>query len=115
MTRLKNVPIEFATTSTRFVLKDIKPFYKYVDKKRTDEMLGYAYTVIDRARYDSLKVKVFNKTPMVSVEAITEALDSGNPLIVEFDGATVTPYYSTDTDAVEDSFKAVGVRLVNED
>ena len=118
MTILNNreIPIEVIETERVFVLLDVSPVYEYdLDNKRTDKILGWAYTVANTESFEKYKVKVNNVKPLISHEALIANRENGIKTFVEFDNAVVKMYWSTIKKTFEDSFKADGVSLVKDE
>lgn len=91
---------------------DISPRYKYVDGKRTDEIVGHVYTATDIETYKQIHVLVEQNKPLLSQEKLIELQESGEKVFIEFQNATVKPYYSERTKSIEDSIKAENVTIV---
>lgn len=64
-------------------LAEVRPWYAYKDKERTDEQLGLNYVVVNRSGYEKITIKVENKVPVISNEEI-EA--SPADILVEAEG-----------------------------
>lgn len=110
---LKSIPLSVVVSNNQFVLKSVAPRYHYEDGKRTDNVAGYTYRLVNTESFDTFTVSVPHSVPVVTTEALQAANEAKQHILVELDGATVTPYYSERTHSVEDSIKAVGIRRVS--
>lgn len=107
------IPIEVIETERVFVLLDISPVYEYdSENKRTDKVLGWAYTVANIESFEKYKIKVTGVKPLISHEALVAKRENGIKTFVEFDNAVVKMYWSTAKKSFEDSFKADGISFV---
>lgn len=115
MTKLSNkeIPIEVLETERVYVLLDIAPVYEYdSENKKTDKVLGWAYTVANTDSFEKYRIKVAGTKPIISRDALIAKRENGIKTFVEFDNATVKMYWSASTKTYEDSFKADGISLV---
>ena len=68
------------------LLTDVRPTYEYLDNKRTDKIVGYAYTVALTAhRYADLTIKI-NGDKQIDL--------TGDSMPVHFEGLKVKAYKS---------------------
>lgn len=59
---IKQVIVDPATFGNKLRLCGVRPYYEYVDKQRTDNLLGYTYTVTcSGVAGDKLDVKIPGK------------------------------------------------------
>ncbi len=112
----KSIPLEFAYSDNAFLLLGIFPNYEYVNNKRTDNLIGYKYTVVDTVDFDKITVKVNQSTPLLSQEELAELRASGEKVVVEFVNAVDKLYIRRDGNSVsvEDSFSAEDILLVQQ-
>ena len=54
----KRIPLTNIIGTDVFVALTILPVYRYVDGKRTDEVIGWRYDVVDEIKYDRYSIKV---------------------------------------------------------
>lgn len=88
------------------MLTAVKPFYAYVDGKRTDCVQGYKYTVaLPEQRFALLDVKIEGAKQM---EAPTSGYKS-----VQFVGLAVKLYFDNNN-RVQVSAKASGIRMAGQ-
>lgn len=88
------------------VTSDAKPFFEYVDGKRTDKQLGNVLTVsplngLASMTSQTLRVKLPLNIPQVQPNDI-----------VEFDGLAVTPYLPNGARNIQYSFSAEGIKVI---
>lgn len=88
------------------------PRYRYENGQKTDEIIGYVYTATNTETFQQIRVLVEQKKPLMAPEKLTELQESGEKVFIEFENATVKPYYSERTKSVEDSIKADSVSRV---
>lgn len=115
MTRLNNrdIPIEVLERGKGYVLLDISPVYEYdSENKRTDKIVGWAYTVANTESFEKYRIKVAGARPIIARDALIAKRENGIKTFVEFDNAVVKMYWSSSTKTFEDSFKADGISLV---
>lgn len=88
------------------MLTSVKPYFEYVDGKRTEKVQGYTYTVaLPELRFSMLGVKIEGSQQM-------EAPHSGYTSI-QFVGLTVKLYYDSNN-KVQLSAKATGIKTVSQ-
>ena len=93
-----------ATCGKTAIVKSVRPRYRYVDGKRTDQQEGYTIScVLPERGYEELSISV------PSIPAELEGC-AGNPAI-QFDGLTLSVYGRSDD--LKISVKAAAVRLVD--
>ena len=54
-------------------LADVWPHYEYVDGKRSDKQIGWTYSLVNRAGYDKVNVKVVENVPILTQEEIEKS------------------------------------------
>lgn len=101
------IPLEVITPSTGFRLLSVRPNFKYEGKTRTEEIVGYRYTVGDAATFEQYDVKVSGPAIIQpeQLETITEPID------VRFVNCIAKPY-RRDNGSYELSFTAEAVQAV---
>ena len=104
----KKIKIECLFTN-KFILKSHRGFKKYIDGKPTQEYLGQVYEVVNINTFDILKIKVNGEVP----SEILEAEKNGETVFLEFQNAVICQYFSINNNAVCDSIKADGVKVIN--
>lgn len=88
------------------MLTAVKPYYAYVDGKRTDTVQGYAYTVaLPELRFAMLSVKIEGEKQLEAPQ--------GGYTSVQFVGLAVKLYYDSNN-KVQLSAKATGIRSVGQ-
>lgn len=110
----KNIPLsQLIGEYGAFVLKEIRPSYHYEAGKKTDQLEGYTYVVVNPDSFDRFTVKDSHTTPVVTPEILKANNDVGKHVYVEIEGATVTPYVSK-SGSIEDSIKITSIKRVDE-
>ena len=118
MTLLKNkiVPMNCIFKDEIFLLLRITPLYDYEGEKRTDTISGYTYECVDTLDFQRVKVKIKGqKTPLMEDEKLQQFRENGEKIAVEFINGVDLIYWSSKTKALEDSFSAEAVNLVQND
>lgn len=109
----KKIPLTFLIPDELFLLISITPIREYADGKATDKVIGFKYEVVDTVNFDKIFVKIPGQpVPLMSNDELLELREKGEKVAVEFEDATVLPYWNWATKSVEDSFAATDVRLV---
>ena len=109
----KKIPLPSVVKTDTFVLLRIEPVYEYVDKKRTENLEGYRYEVVDTTNFDRLRVKIKGQSaPLMTDEELQILRESGQKVLVAFINGTVMPYLNSTTKMLEDSFSADGIQLL---
>jgi hypothetical protein len=54
-------------------LAGVRPYYEYVDGKRTGKQIGWTYSLVNRAGYDKVNVKVVENVPILTQEEIEKS------------------------------------------
>lgn len=108
----KPLSLEVFEEEPVYYLNQVMPRFRYLDGKRTDECLGYVYTVTNTETYLQIQIFVEQAQPLITPEELEELHLEGKKIFVEFIDATVRPYYSERTKTIEDSIKARDVKQV---
>ena len=83
------IPLEAILPCRDFYLKNISKIFEYVDRNKTDKVIGYCYTVINVGNLEECKVKVKSLIPLISEKELDAA---ENYVRVHFIGAKVRYY-----------------------
>ena len=113
-TILRGIPLKTIESELRFVCHDWHSRFQYVDNRRTDTILGEVYDVTNIESYNRYHVFVPDLPPVMDMEEFEQIQENGQKLFLEFQDATVTPYYNERSRSIEDSIRAKGVRIVKE-
>lgn len=89
------------------ILAGVRPWYEYLDGKRSGKQLGLIYILVNRSGYDKINVKVRSLTPVITNDEI-EA--SATEIFVKAEGFEGSLYNAGNTVAV--SGKAEKVVLI---
>ena len=106
----KRIPLTNIIGTDVFVALTILPVYRYVDGKRTDEVCGFRYDVVDEIKYDRYSIKVQGE-PLMSNEEL-QAMREHEKVMLQFENPSVYLYYSSQTKCYEDSYAADAVMYV---
>ena len=86
MLKINNLKVDLSSLGSNFILTGIRPYYKYDNGKRTNEILGQSYEVaIVEQSFEKMNVKIPNLVPLVN-------FDSNNLLKVRFTNLQVGLY-----------------------
>lgn len=115
------IPFEVIFKDGVFVLLWIEQEVEYVDGKRTNNIIGTKYEVVDTLGFEKIKVKIKGQLePIISNEELQTMRDNGKKVAVEFINGVDTLYLKTvnkgtasEKQTVEDSFSADDVKLVS--
>lgn len=103
------IPIPIIINGANLILLSVAPNYEYVDNKKTDNLLGYKYTVVEDITFEKFVVKVPSSTPVMTQEQIDTAKDR---IYVTFNNAIAKPYRNTSTGNYDLSINANGISIV---
>lgn len=109
----KAVPIEVLEPERVYLLTGVSPVLLYgSDKKPTDTIVGYKYTVVNIESFEKYVIKVEGTKPLISAELLAEKREKGEKVYVEFDNATIKMYWNSKVNSYADSFKADAIHFV---
>ena len=66
----------------------IRPAYEYVNKQKTDNLIGYRYRVKSTVLQDEFSVLIYGNEPLLQ----PEDLPNGSMIQVTFDNLRLSPY-----------------------
>lgn len=98
-----------------FILLAIAPDYAYVDGKKTDDVTGMKYTVVETNNFDKFTVKIKGQLkPLMTQEELEEHQQNGEQIYVRFINCVDKLYLKNNgnVQTLEDSFSADGIELV---
>lgn len=73
---------------------------------------GTAYIVTNTETGDKISVVITDREPYIRQEILDTLLINDIHIFVEFENATVLPFYSFGARSIEDDIRATGIRLV---
>lgn len=111
----KELPLEVVGVDSTMMLLDIKPFNLYMDGKKSEQIGGYVYSVVEMFGFERLDIRVTQQVPLMEPETLKSKRLAGEKFYVEFTKATVKAYFNYDTKTVRETFRAVDVSLVDEE
>ena len=106
----KRIPLTNIIGTDVFVALTNLPVYRYVDGRRTDEVVGWRYDVVDEIKYDRYSIKVQGE-PLMSNEEL-QAMREHEKVMLQFEKPSVYLYYNSQTKLYEDSYSAEAVMYV---
>ena len=110
------IPLSLIESEDIYILKSVTPKYKYEDGKKTDEVTGFSYEVVNTNTYNFYNIVIEGgKKPIITNDELVTLQENGEHVLVEFEYARIRPYYSTLTKQIEDSVKADKVTIVKND
>lgn len=102
------IPLDIVLNGANMILTAVMPYYTYVDGKKTENIEGYRYYVVEDKTFEKLSVKIPSVVPAISKEEIENAK---NHIRVTFDNAIAKPY-RTQSGEYELSVTATAVSVV---
>lgn len=102
-----NIPLNIVLNGANTLLLGVTPYYEYVDGKKTENLLGYKYTVVEDQNYEKFSVKIESKTPSITQQQIDDATAR---IKVTFEKAFARPYRTNSGD-YDLSVTATGINL----
>lgn len=111
----KKIPLRDIFKKIDFICLEIEPMFEFVEGKRTEQIEGYRYTVVDTADFNRIKVKIRQPAPLMADDDLQQLRANGDTIFVVFENGYLMPYWSSKTQTIEDSFGAEGIHLVEKD
>lgn len=93
---------------SNFMLMGVQPFYEYSDGKKTTNLLGYKYEVVEDKSFERFTVKIESKEPVITAEELS---NSTSRVYVDFVNSN-GHIYRTPAGQVEISFSAESMAIV---
>lgn len=108
----RRIPLSALLPTETFELIGIRSIFKYDDDgKRTNEIVGFVYSVGETTNYDIFDIKVEGKYPIISPDDFKRRRENKERFYVQFDNPTVTMYWNSSKEQYTDSFKADAVKM----
>ena len=82
-------PLENLYPSGRYILKEVSTVYEFVDSKKTGNIQGTRYTVVDLDSLDKFDVKVPSTNAVITASQLKQTEEH---TFVSFSNALVCPY-----------------------
>ena len=111
----KLIPLPAIMEEPVFQILSLRPKYSYIEGKKTDELLGFNYEVVELIDFEKFNIFVPHKKPLIHPEKLVEAREGGSRLYVEFQNATLKQYVrykNGNIDDICDSFSADDVAFI---
>lgn len=108
---IKNLTVNLSqlTTSNQFLLLDIQQSYAYVEGKKTDQIIGYRYTLGDLKTCTQFTVRVEQLQPLITQEEFSKLTD---PVNVTLENAFAKLYVDRNTSKLTASITAQSIKPV---
>lgn len=103
-----NIPFNIVIDNANTILLGVAPYYDYVNGKKTDNQLGYKYTVVEDKTFEKFNVKIASKAPVITQEQIDASKER---IKVAFENAIAKPYRTTYGD-YDLSVSATGISIL---
>lgn len=71
-----------------YICTSIRPAYEYINKQKTDNLIGYRYRVKSNVLQDEFSVLIYGNEPLLQ----PEDLPIGSMIQVTFDNLKLSPY-----------------------
>lgn len=111
-TLIKKMDLTLLFPENLYLVKDFMPKYKYEQGKRTENLEGWTYTLVEMERFEILKVQIKNIKPLFTKEEWQEVEDTGAKIFVQLNKAWIHPYLNYNTKTIEDSIIAESIEIV---
>lgn len=103
-----NIALGTIIEDANLLLIDVMPYYEYNDGKKTENLLGYKYTVAEDKTFDKFSVKVPSTVPAITKEQLERSKER---IRVTFENGYAKPY-RTVTGDYDLSFNATGINII---
>lgn len=80
------VPISVICKEGSFIITGVRPFFKYVDGKKTEQVSGYAYDSVSLDSYEKFSIKVEESKPVILQEEIEKSGGHVKAKAINFEG-----------------------------
>lgn len=108
----KKIPLNALLRTEKFELISIRSNFKYDEAgNKTNEIVGFVYTVGENINYGIFDIKVEGKYPIISPDDFKRRRENGERFYVQFDNPTVTMYWNSSQKGYADSFKADSIKM----
>lgn len=111
----RKILLDMILGNADLILLAIAPDYAYEDGKRTDNVSGMKYTVVETNNFDKFTVKIKGQLkPLMEQEELEAHQENGEQVFVRFINCVDKLYVknSGNVQTLEDSFSADGIELV---
>lgn len=108
----RRIPLSAFLQTETFELINIRSIFKYDDAgNKTNEIVGFVYSVGETTNYDIFDIKVEGKYPIISPDEFKRRRENRERFYVQFDNPTVTMYWNSSKERYADSFKADSIKM----
>lgn len=114
-TLLRNcrIPLEIIFLIRQFILLRIDETKEFgEDGKPTGRIIGYSLTCVELTNYERFTAKVSTLKIPITNDELQAIRNDGGKVLIELDNATIMPYINERNNALTDSIKADGFRVV---
>lgn len=113
--RGRRIPLEIIFLIRQFILLRIDETKEFgEDGKPTGRIIGYTLTCVEMTNYERFTVKVSTLNIPITNDKLQAIREDGDKVLIEFDNATIMPYINERNNALMDSIKADGFRIVSD-
>ena len=113
--RNRRIPLEIIFHILQFILLKIDETKEFgEDGKPTGRIIGYTLTCVELTNYERLLIKISSLNIPITNDKLQAIREDGGKVLVEFDNATIMPYINERDNALMDSIKADGFRIVSD-
>ncbi len=103
-----NIPFNIVVDGANTILLGVAPYYEYVDGKKTENLLGYKYNIVEDKSFEKFSIKIASKAPVITQEQIDTSKER---IKVSFENAIAKPYRTTYGD-YDLSITATGISIL---
>ena len=108
----RRIPLSALLQTETFELINIRSIFKYDDAgNKTNEIVGFVYSVGETTNYDIFDIKVEGKYPIISPDEFKRRRENRERFYVQFDNPTVTMYWNSSQKDYADSFRADSIKM----
>ena len=93
---------------SNFILMGVQPFYEYKDGKKTTNLLGFKYDVVEDSSFERFTVKIESKEAVITTEDLAKYTSR---VFVEFKNSK-GHIYRTPVGSIEISFSADSMTIL---
>ena len=105
------IPMNFMFDDANLALTSVSTDFEYVDGKKTENIVGTKYEVVETKRFERFIVKVPDKNPVIRQEQLDEYIDNEIKVYVRFDNPVMRLYRKPDG-STDGSIKADKIHLI---
>lgn len=115
LTLIRNcrIPLEIIFPILQFILLRIDETKEFGDDgKPTGRIIGYSLTCVELTDYERFTAKVSTLNIPITNDELQAIRNDGGKVLIELENATIMPYINERNNALMDSIKADGFRVL---